>query len=131
MLHALPPDAYLAWQYVDAHRGIDRGQVYWDDGRIEAIEGAEHEEVCRFSSEQVEAARHAIVESGLPGAADRSAAGAHDTATVTYWWRAGGSEGMIVNAGYPAERPPEIERLEARLADLEEEAGGWPLLAEE
>jgi hypothetical protein len=130
-LNSLPEGAYLAWQYVDGHRAIDRGQVYWDDGRIEAIEGEEHEELCRLSAEQAEAARHAIVESGLPGAAGRSAGDAHDTATVTYWWRAGGREGTITNAGYPVERPPEVERLEARLADLEEAAGCWPLLADE
>ena len=39
--------AYLAWRYVDGHRGIDRAQIYWDDGRVEALEDAEHEELCR------------------------------------------------------------------------------------
>ena len=130
-LDGLPDGAYLAWRYVDRHRHIDRAQVYWDDGRVEAIEGGEPDELCRFSPDEVEAARRAIVESGLPAATDRARDDAYDTAALTYWWRADGRSGTVVNTAYPAEQPPEIERLEALLADLEEKAGGWPLLADE
>ena len=80
----------------------------------------------------MEAARRAIVESGLPAATDRARDDAYDTAALTYWWRA-----EAAGAGRwstPPTRPSshaEIERLEALLADLEEKAGGWPLLADE
>ena len=127
----LPDGAYLAWRYVDGHRRVDRAQVYWDDGLVEAVDGGRREEICRFSGEDVEAARRAIVESGLPEAADQAGDDAFDTATLTYWWRVNGESGALVNTAYPAERPGELDRLEARLADLEEKAGGWPLLAEE
>jgi hypothetical protein len=130
-LDGLPEGAYLAWRYVDRHRRIERGQVYWDDGRVEAVEHGERDEVCRFSPADVEAAHRAIVDSNLPAATDRARDDAYDTAALTYWWRAGGRTGTVVNAAYPAEQPPEIERLEALLADLEEKAGGWPLLADE
>ncbi len=79
----------------------------------------------------MEAARRAIVESGLPDATDRSRDDAYDTASLTYWWRAEGRCGAVVNAAYPVEQPPEIERLESRLTALEEQAGVWPLLANE
>jgi hypothetical protein len=130
-LDALPDGAYLAWRYVDGHRHVDRAQVYWDDGRVEAMEDGEREELCRFSPEDVEAARRAIVESGLPDATDRARDDAFDTAAMTYWWRADGRRGALVNTAFPAEQPVEVERLEARLAELEEKAGGWPLLADE
>ncbi len=131
-LDGLPHGAYLAWRYVDRHRNVDRAQVYWDDGRVEAIEGGEPEELCRFSPADVEAAHRAIVESGLPAATDRARDDAYDTAALTYWWRAeDGRSGALVNTAYPAEQPAEIERLEALLADLEEKAGGWPRLADE
>ena len=127
-LDGLPDGAYLAWRYVDGHRHIDRAQVYWDDGRVEAIENGERDELCRFSAGEVEAARRAIVESGLPAATDRARDDAYDTAALTYWWRAEGRCGALVNTAYPAEQPAEIERLEARLAELEEKrrrAGRW------
>lgn len=131
ILDRLPDGAYLAWRYVDRHRHIDRGQVYWDDGRVEAVEDGEREELFRFSPREVKAARRAVVESGLPGATDRSRDDAYDTASLTYWWRAEGRRGALVNTAYPAEQPAEIERLESRLAELEEQAGVWPLLADE
>jgi hypothetical protein len=130
-LDGLPDGAYLAWRYVDGHRHVDRAQVYWDDGRVESVDGGVTEELFRLSPEDVEAARRAIVESGLPAATDRSRDDAYDTASVTYWWRAGGRSGSVANTAYPAERPAEIERLESLLADLEEKAGAWPLLADE
>lgn len=130
-LDGLPDGAYLAWRYVDGHRHIDRGQVYWDDGLVEAVYGDEREELCRLSPDAVETARRAIVESGFPDATDRARDDAYDTAALTYWWRAGGRCGALVNTAYPSEQPAEIERLEARLAQLEEDAGGWPLLADE
>ncbi len=71
------------------------------------------------------------VDSGLPDATDRARGDAHDTAAITYWWRVAGRQGTFVNAAYPVEQPPEIDRLEARLAELEEAAGGWPLSADE
>lgn len=130
-LDGLPDGAYLAWRYVDGHRHVDRAQIYWDDGRVDAVEHGEREELFRFSPEDVKAARRAVVESGLPVATDRSREDAYDTASLTYWWRAEGRRGSVVNTAYPAEQPPEIERLESLLADLEEQAGVWPLLADE
>jgi hypothetical protein len=130
-LTGLPDGAYLAWRYVDGHRGVDRAQVYWDDGRVEAIEDERVEAVCRFDPAQVATARQAILDSGLAEAVDRGRGDGHDTAAVTYWWRVGVRRGSIVNAAYPVEQPPEIDRLEARLAELEEAAGGWPLEADE
>jgi hypothetical protein len=131
MLDGLPDGAFLAWRYVDGHRGIDRGQIYWDDGRVEALEESTSELLCTFDGDQVEAARRAVVDSGLPDATDPVRGDAHDTAAITYWWRVAGRQGTFVNAAYPVEQPPEIDRLEARLAELEEAAGGWPLSADE
>jgi hypothetical protein len=130
-LDGLPDDAYLAWRYVDGHGGIDRAQIYWDDGRVEALEGEAVELLCTFDADQVEAARRAVNESGLPDAIDRPRGDTHDAAAITYWWRLGDRVGTLVNAAFPAEQPPEIDRLEARLAELEEAAGGWPLSADE
>ena len=131
MLTGLPDGAFLAWRYVDGHRRIDRGQIYWDDGRVEALEDTTSELVCTFDRDQVEAARRAVVDSGLPDATDRARGDAHDTAAITYWWRVVAGTGRSSTAAYPVEQPPEIDRLEARLAELEEAAGGWPLSAEE
>ncbi|HEX7276890.1 MAG TPA: hypothetical protein VF244_05900 [Acidimicrobiales bacterium] len=130
-LDGLPDGAYLAWRYVDGHRHVDRAQVYWDDGRVDAVEDGEREELFRFNAQEVEVARRAIVESGLPAAADRSRDDAYDTASLTYWWRAGGRTGAVVNSAYPAEQVDEIERLESLLVELEEQAGVWPLMADE
>lgn len=127
----LPDGAYLAWRYVDRRGHVDRAQVYWDDGRVDALEDGQREEIFRFSPTEVEAARRAVVESGLPGATDLPGGDVDDTASVTYWWRVGDRGGAVVNSRYPAEQPAEIERLEARLAALEEQAGVWPLLADE
>lgn len=127
----LPAGAYLAWRYVDAHRAIDRRQVYYDDGRVEAVDNDERWLLCRLAPDQVAAAKAAIADSGLPAAADVTAEGAHDTAPVTYAWRLDGDEGQVTNAGYPAVGHPEIARLDAALADLEEAAGGWPLYADD
>ena len=130
-LDRLPAGAYLAWRFVDRRRHIDRAQVYWDDGRVEAVDDGGREELFRLSPEDVEAARRAVVDSGLPAATDRSRADTADSGSVTYWWRAGGHRGTVVNTAYPAEQPPEVERLESLLAELEEQAGVWPLLADE
>ena len=130
-LEGLPPGAFLAWRYADARRDLDHGQVYWDDGRVEAVGGEGPGLLCRLSTEQVAEARRAVEETGLDRAGDRAAHEAQDTAAVTYWWRLDGRAGSMTNGAYPVERPPEIEALEARLADLEEAAGGWPLRAAE
>ena len=128
----LPTGAYLAWRYGDSHRSIDRAQIYWDDGRVEALEGGARDEVCRFDAAQVERARQAIVDSGLPAAAERSrGVTTYDTAAITYWWRLDTRVGQFLNSAYPVEQPVEIDRLEAALAELEEAAGGWPLSADE
>jgi hypothetical protein len=131
MLGGLPDGAFLAWRYVDGHRGIDRAQIYWDDGRVEALEDDANELVCTFDGDQIEAARRAVLDSGLPDATNRARDDAHDTAAITYWWRVAGRQGTLVNSAYPVEQPAEIERLEASLAELEEAAGGWPLSADE
>jgi hypothetical protein len=130
-LDELPDGAYLAWRYVDSHRRIERAQVYWDDGRVETLEGESVELLCTFDPDQVEAARRAVADSGLPDATDRPRGDTDDAAAITYRWRLGDRQGTLVNAAYPAEQPPEIDRLEARLAELEEAAGGWPLSADE
>ena len=127
----LPPGAYLAWRYVDARRAIDRRQIYYEDGRIDALEGRESWELCRFTYPQVAAAKAAITESGLPTSIDVPATGTHDTALVTYQWRLDGVEGCVSNAGYPALQHNAMDRLDAKLAELEEAAGGWPLLSDE
>ncbi|MQA87403.1 MAG: hypothetical protein GEV03_22930 [Streptosporangiales bacterium] len=127
----LPAGAYLAWRYVDPHFAIGRAQVYYDDGRVEAIEGDRTWELCRFTPEQVVAAKAAVVDSGLPTSVDAFADGAYDTAPITYAWRLGDAEGGVTNAGYPAVHHEAMEKLEAALAELEEAAGGWPLLADE
>lgn len=127
----LPDGAYLGWRYVDSHRSIDRSQLYHDDGRVEAIESDEHSELCRFSAEQVVAAKRAIVDSGLAGATDVAGDDVSDAAPVVYAWRVEGSEGSIVNRGYPQLSHPEIDRLDEALARIEEAAGCWPLMADE
>ncbi|MQA27861.1 MAG: hypothetical protein GEU94_20925 [Micromonosporaceae bacterium] len=127
----LPVGAYLAWWYVDSHFGVTRSQIYYEDGRVEALEGDERTELCRFTSEQVAAARQAVVSSGLPASADSPADQMHDAAPLTYAWRLGGEEGSVSNVGYPATRHDAIDRLEAALADLEEDAGCWPVMADE
>ena len=127
----LPAGAYLAWRYVDARRGIDRRQVYYDDGRVEAHEGDSVSQSFHFSPEQVQAAMAAVIDSGLPTSTDTSGAGVHDPAPISYAWRIEGDEGSVTNAGYPATKLAAIERLEAALAELEEAAGYWPLLADE
>lgn len=127
----LPDGAYLAWRYADAGRAVDRRQIYYDDGRVEAVEGDERWVLCRFTPEQVAAARAAVADSGLTASADTPGAGTHDAAPVTYAWRLGEEQGHVTNAGYPATSHPAMERLDAALAPLEEAAGGWPLLAEE
>ena len=98
MVGGLPDGAFLAWRYVDGQRGIDRGQIYWDDGRVEALEDTTSELVCTFDRDQVEAARRAVVDSGLPDATDRARGDTHDTASITYWWRVAGRQGTFVNA---------------------------------
>ena len=127
----LPDGVYLGWRYIDSRRSIDRSQLYHDDGRVVAIESDEHSELCRFSVEQVDAAKRAIVDSGLPGATDVAGDDVSDAAPVLYAWRVEGSEGSIVNRGYPAESQPEIDRLDEALARIEEAAGCWPLMADE
>ena len=46
MVVGLPDGAFLAWRYVDGHRRIDRCQIYWDDGRVEALDDTTSELVC-------------------------------------------------------------------------------------
>jgi hypothetical protein len=127
----LPPGAFLTWRYVDAHRGIDRRQVYYDDGRVEAVEGDDRWVLCRFTREQVASARAAVTGSGLTASGSDQGAATYDAAPVTYAWRLDGEEGQVTNTGYPATRHDAIDRLDAALAELEEAAGGWPLLAED
>jgi hypothetical protein len=131
MSDLLPDGAFLSWRYVDARRGIDRRQVYYEDGKVEAVEGSERSELFRFSPEQVGEAKAAIVESGLAEGGDSAGGHVHDAAPITYAWRVAGDEGTVTNAGYPATSHDAIDRLEAALAKLEEAAGGWPLLADE
>lgn len=127
----LPPGAYLGWRYVDARRGIDRVQLYHDDGRVELVEGGTRTELCRLSKELVAAAKVAISDSGLMSAENATAAGGSDTAAVTYAWRLGEDEGSLLNSGYPAVSVPAVERLDAVLAQIEEAAGCTPLMADD
>lgn len=126
----LPPDAYLAWRFVDALREIDRRQIYYDDGRVELVEGVERRELCRFTTEQVAAARAGVLDSGLAEAAAGEDV-VHDAGPVTYAWRVDGREGSFTDRSSQRSPHPAIARLDADLAPLEEAAGGWPLLADE
>lgn len=128
---SLPDGAYLGWRYVDARSRIDRRQLYHDDGRVEAIEGDERFELCRFTPEQVAAAKVAIGESGLTSSSDTGLGETHDAAPVTYAWRLESGEGSVTNAGHPATSHEAIDRLDRALAELEEAAGCWPLMADE
>lgn len=126
----LPAGAYLAWRYHDGRQRVRRRRVYWEDGRIDSIEGDDRGEVCRLDSDQVNDARAAVSATlGSGSAGDPGQPLAHDTADVVYAWRLDGMEGRLTYQ-YPPE-PPAVAALEARLAELEEAAGGWPLLAEE
>jgi hypothetical protein len=127
----LPDGAYLAWRYVDSRRDIDRRQVYYDDGRVELREGADVSHAFRFNPEQVQAAKAAVIDSGLPASVDEAGDDVHDAAPLTYAWRVEGEDGSVTNAGYPATKHAAIERLEAALAALEEAAGAWPPMAAE
>jgi len=127
----LPEGAYLGWRYVDRRRSIDRRQLYYDDGRVEAIEGDRRWQLCRFSEDEVGAAKAAIVDSGLPEAVDAPVVTASDTAPVVYAWRLDEREGRVANMSYPAADHPALERLDALLAEIEEAAGCWPLLADD
>ena len=126
----LPLGAYLAWRYVDGRQRLRRGRVYWEDGRIESIEGGERTELCRLDSRETSQARAAVSAAfGSGEQPGRAEPPAHDAAAVVYAWRLEGHEGRLAY-DYPPE-PPAVVALEARLAELEEAAGGWPLLAEE
>jgi len=126
----VPSGAYLAWRYNDARHRVQRGRIYWDDGRVESIEDYRREEVCRLDPDQKNAARAAVL-AALGSRADPSPdqPSAYDTASVVYAWRLNGHEGQF-GYDYPPE-PPAIATLEARLTELEEASGGWPLLADE
>lgn len=125
----LPVGAFLTWRYHDRRQGVRRGRVYWDDGRIDSIEGNARTEVCRLDAGQLMEARAAV--SALDSGEDVGPGEepANDTAGVVYAWRLDGSEGRLAYQ-YPPE-PQAVVMLEARLAELEEAAGGWPLMAEE
>lgn len=127
---ALPDDAYFGWLYVDRRGGVDRAQVYFDDGRVEAIERDRRTELCQFNDEQVAAARDALRSAGLAEAADVTSEG-HDTAVVVYAWRTEDGAGRLTNGGYPAVEIAEIQAFDAKLAEIEEAAGCWPLIADE
>ncbi len=119
-----PRDSYLASHYVDRRRRLETRRVYYDDGRVEAFDGREWWQVCRFSPDQVERARQAVRASGLPGAEDLPAGKAHDTAALTYSWSLDGQAGSVTNGAYPAREHAAFRALEERLDALEAEALG-------
>lgn len=125
----LPAGAFLAWRYHDRRQGVHRGRVYWEDGRIDSIEGDDRTEVCRLDAGQLMQAQAAVSALGSGRDDGPGEDPAHDTAGVVYAWRVGGSEGRLAYQ-YPPE-PQAVAMLEARLSELEEAAGCWPLLAEE
>lgn len=122
-MSTLPPGVFLLTRYYDAHRQLETGQTYYEDGRVETRYGDERAITCRLSPKQVEEVRLAIRASGLLAAKDLGAAGAHDTAAYTISWRLGGKSGSVANAAYPAKKHPAHEKLEARLDEIERRAG--------
>jgi hypothetical protein len=121
---ALPDGAYLAWWYADPGPGGHHGRVYWNSGRVESTDG----ELCRFGDEQLAAAKAAVLD--LDGAsASEAGEDGFDTASVVYAWSVAGHRGRLTYQ-YPPE-PTAIQALERRLTELEEDVGGWPLLADE
>jgi hypothetical protein len=127
----LPDDVYLGWRYLDGQRGVDRSQLYHDDGLVELVEGETRTELCRFNESQVAAAMRAVGEAGLGTAPDVQRGKTADAATVVYAWRLDGDQRTLTNSGYPATRIDALERLEAALARIEDEAGCGPLLADD
>jgi hypothetical protein len=127
----LPVGTYLGWRYVDRQRGVERTQLYHDDGRVELLEGETTTELCRFTEEHVAAAKHSVLDSGLPQASDAGAGRAADAASVVYSWRLDSEEGSVANGGYPAVKIDAVERLDAALADIERRAGCGPLMADD
>lgn len=119
----LPKGSYLASHYQDERRQLETRRVYYKDGRVEAYDGREWWTVCRFSKAQVERAKAAIRASGLLTAADLTAQGTHDTATLTYAWRLDNKTGQVTNWVYPARSHPVFITLEDQLDALEAEAG--------
>lgn len=115
----LPDHAYLATQYLDRQGGVETRRVYYDDGLVEAFDGKEWWTVCRFSPEQVQAAKDAVLVSGLPAAKDLSEHNIHDTAELRFSWRIGTEGGVVTNYAYPAIDHPVFNQLELELDKLE------------
>jgi hypothetical protein len=124
----LPAGSYLATHYIDRRNQLETWRVYYEDGRVEAFDGRQWWPVCHFSVDQVRRAKEAIQATGLLAAADLTAEGIDDTATLTYGWRLAEATGHVTNWAYPARSHPVFEALNARLDALEAEAGAeWRL----
>jgi hypothetical protein len=114
---------YLANHFHDPHRQRDVWRVYYEDGRVDAYDGAEWWTVCTFTPEQVARAKEAIRASGLMSASDVTAADVHDVASVTYLWRLDDDNGRVTNWAYPAKEHPIFQSLDQQLDALEAAAG--------
>jgi hypothetical protein len=126
----LPEGRYLVCRYLDAQRGEETWNVYFEDGRVEFSDGQEWSLVCRFTEEQVRRAKEAIRASGLLTATDLTAEGVYDTAAVMYAWSLGDEQGSVTNWVYPAYIHPAFDALEIELDELEAEAGAYWSLEE-
>ncbi|MBI5880278.1 MAG: hypothetical protein HZB53_21720 [Chloroflexi bacterium] len=112
----LPADAFLATHYHE--RRIETRRVYFNDGRVDAYDGAAWWRVCDLTADQVRQAQAAIRASGLLTARDMSAGGVYDTATLTYAWSLDGQAGSVTNYAYPARKHPVFEALDRALDAL-------------
>jgi hypothetical protein len=118
--------AYLATRYEDRRRRLVIERRYLESGDVVIVRDGEPELRCRFTPDQVAAAKAAVRASGVAGLADVPRGDHHDTATMRYRWRLGGDggDGELVDRAYPAVVPDELDRLEAVLDELEAAARG-------